>query len=117
MDAAAISALIGSFLQVAETILPMLGPAGNAMSVVATVITALEKIVPVISQLAPLVGNEASLLYQGVKNIIANLKGTGTTTADQDAALDALDALVDSEWDSVAAQFDPDYARPVAGAS
>jgi hypothetical protein len=116
MDATVISGAILAALSAVQSLLPLLGVAGNTVSIVATVIAALTKIIPVIEQVAPLVGDEASLIYQGVKNIIANLRSDGVaTTAQQDADLDALDARVDAAWDKIAPQFDPD--APAAGAA
>jgi len=116
LDAAIIAQGVMAVLTMIETLLPQLGTAANTVSIVDGVINSLVKIVPVIEQLAPIVGNEIQLMYQGVKNIIANLKGTDTT-AQQDAALDALDAQVDASWNSVAAQFDPDAAAPPTNAA
>lgn len=109
MNATAISGIVMSSLNVIETILPLLGPGGAAVGAIAPIIGALVKIEPVIAQIAPLVPDEATLIFQGVKNIIGNLRGGGVaTSADEDAALDALDARVDSGWDKISAQFDPD---------
>lgn len=111
MNATAVSGIIQSSLTVIEAVLPLLGPAGAAASAVAPIIAALTKIVPIVGQIAPLVPDEAALIYQGVKNIIGNLRGEGvTTTAQQDADLDALDKRADSAWDAIAPKFDPDAA-------
>lgn len=116
MTATAIAGIILSALSAIQAILPLLsGNLGTNPAVVTNIINMLAKIVPMLEQIAPLVGNEISLLYQGVKNIIANLKGESiATTAQQDADLDALDAMVDSGWDAIAPQFDPDYVPPGA---
>lgn len=114
MNATVIAGIILSSLTAIQSLLPLLGTAGAAASAVTNIITALTKIVPVLEQIAPLLGNEVSLIYQGVKNIIANLRGTDVeTTAQQDADLDALDARVDSAWDAISVKFDPD--APPAG--
>lgn len=109
MNATLISGIILSTLNAIQALLPMLGVAGSPVGIVAIIITTLTKIVPVLEQLAPLAGDEVSLIYSGVKNIIGNLRGPGVvTTAQQDADLDALDARVDASWNAVQAQFDPD---------
>lgn len=115
MNATLISGIILSALTAIQSLLPLLGVAGASASAVTNIITALTKIVPMLETLAPLVGNEISLLYQGVKNIITNLRGESIeTSAQQDADLDSLDAQVDASWNNVAAQFDPDYVPPAA---
>lgn len=112
MNATLISGVILSTLTAIQSLLPMLGVAGNTAAVVGNIIAAMTKVLPVLEQLAPLARDEVSLVYQGVKNIIGNLRGPDVvTTADQDAALDALDARVDAAWDAIAPQFDPD-AQP-----
>lgn len=109
-----VATIITAALSLIESVLPLLGGVGNA-SVVTGIITALEKIAPVLIEVLPLLGNEAKLIYQGVKNIINNLRGPGVvTTAQQDADLDSLDAQVDAAWNNVAAQFDPDFTPPAA---
>jgi hypothetical protein len=65
----------------------------------------------VLEQIAPLIGDEATLIYQGVKSILNSLRSDGVvTTAQQDTDLDALDRRVDAAWDKIAPQFDPDAA-------
>lgn len=111
MTMTVLSGIILSALSAIQSLLPLLGAAGSSASMVATIIATLVKIEPVLAQMAPLLGDEASLLYQGMKNIIANLRGPGiVTTAQQDTDLDALDARVDASWDKIAPQFDPDAA-------
>lgn len=115
MNPTVIAGIILSSLSAIQSLLPMLGVAGNTATVVSHIITALTKIVPFLEQLAPLVGSEMSLIYQGIKNIIANLRGTDIeTTAQQDADLDSLDAQVDASWNAISSQFDPDAVPPVA---
>lgn len=113
MNATIVSGIILSSLTAIQSLLPLLGVADNTAAIVANIIGALTKIVPVLEKLAPLVGDEISLIYQGVKNIIANLRGDSVaTTAQQDADLDSLDARVDASWNSISAQFDPDASKP-----
>lgn len=114
MNATVIAGIILSALTAIQSLLPLLGTAGGAATTVTNIISLLTKIVPMLEQLVPLVGNEVGLIYQGVKNIIAQLRGT-QTDAEQDAALDSLDAQVDASWIAIAPQFDPDAAPPAAG--
>jgi hypothetical protein len=117
LNATIIAGIILSTLTAIQSLLPLLGVAANASTAVANIITALTKIVPVLEQLAPIVGNEITLLYQGIKNIIANLRGTSIeTTAQQDADLDALDSQVDASWNAISAQFDPDAVQATPAA-
>lgn len=116
MNATAISGIVLSSLNAVQAVLPLLGPAGASVSAVTSIIGLLTKVAPVIQHLAPLAGDEATLIYQGTKNIIANLRSDSiATTAEQDAALDALDKRVDDAWDAIAPQFDPDYVPPAGG--
>lgn len=94
-----------------QAILPLLGTASAGATAVTSIITALVKILPVVEKLVPIIGDEASLIFTGIKNIIANIRGT-QTTAEQDAALDALDARVDAAWNKIAPMFDPDFVNP-----
>jgi hypothetical protein len=107
MNATAIAGVILSTLTAIQSLLPLLGVAGNTATIVTSIIAALAKVVPILEQLAPLVGDEVSLIYQGVKSIISSLRGVDTTEQ-QDKALDDLDARADSAWDKIAPQFDPD---------
>lgn len=112
MNPTLIAGIILSSLTAIQSLLPLLGVAGASSTAVVNIITALTKIIPVLEQLAPLVSDEISLIYQGIKNIIANLRGDAVeTTTQQDADLDALDARVDASWNAIANQFDPD-AKP-----
>lgn len=113
MDPQLVLTAVTTVMSLVEALLPSLGVAGSSVTVVDTIINALVKIVPVLEKLAPVFGNEIALIYQGIKNIIANIRGTDTT-AEQDAALDSLDTQVDASWNSVAAKFDPDFVQPPA---
>lgn len=117
MNPTLIVSVITGTLSMIEALLPLLGvTSASNTNTVDTIINWLVKFVPTLEQLAPILGNEVQLLYQGVKNILNNLRGDGVvTTAEQDAALDSLDATVDAGWDKIAPQFDPDYVAPGAG--
>lgn len=92
---AAATALIALINQ----LLPILGT--NQAMLIASIIDALEKWVPLI-----VTGMEE--LYQPVKNIIAALTNSDSTTPEQQAALQSLDAQVDAAFEAIAAQTDPD---------
>jgi hypothetical protein len=112
MNVQVIASIILGSLSAIETLLPLLGVGGVNVAAVTSVIGVLQKIVPVLEQIAPFAIDEVGLIYQGIKNIIANLRG-GETSAQQDADLDALDAKVDAAWNAILPQFDPDAPPPV----
>lgn len=105
--------IILAVLGAIEAAIPLI--TGSSSSTTSTAITkiivALQQFVPILEKLTPLIGDQATLMWQGVKNILANLRGT-ETDADQDAALDALDARVDAAWAKILPQFDPDAPKP-----
>ena len=96
-----ISSTILAVLAMIEQILPLVGTSSATVTLVASIIDALTKLLPYII-------DEISTVYTAVKNIIAQLQNTGAPTADQITALQALDAQVDAAWISVQAQIDPD---------
>lgn len=94
------SAVISAVLAMIEQLLPAVMSASES-SVIASVINTLVQILPFIIQ-------EVQALYQPVKNIIAALSANAATTADQLATLQQLDAQVDTAFEAIAAQADPD---------
>ena len=96
-----ISSTILAVLAMIESILPMLGTASATVTII-------EKVIAALTQLMPYIVNEITTVYTAVKNIIAQLQNTGAPTADQLAALTALDAQVDAAWTTAQAQIDPD---------
>jgi hypothetical protein len=96
-----ISSTILAVLAMIESVLPMLGTASATVTVI-------ENVINVLTKLMPYIVNEISTVYAAVKNIIAALQNSGAPTADQTAALQALDTQVDTAWASVQAQIDPD---------
>ena len=96
-----ISSTILAVLAMIEQILPLIGTSSATVTMIASIINAL-------TQLMPFIVNEIGTVYTAVKNIIAQLQNTGAPTADQLAALAALDAQVDAAWLKVQAQIDPD---------
>src|ERR1700722_13713457 len=96
-----ISSTILAVLAVIEQILPLIGTSSATVTMIESIINAL-------TQLLPYIVNEISTVYTAVKNIIAQLQNSGVPTADQLAALTALDAQVDAAWTAVQTQIDPD---------
>jgi hypothetical protein len=93
------TAALTAVLALIEQILPLLG--SSQASLIASIIDALTKWLPLIIQ-------EVAALYQPVKNIIAALSANAATTADQLATLQQLDAQVDTAFEAIASQVDPD---------
>lgn len=96
-----ISAAVMAVLTLIEQILPLLTGGGTTVTLIANIIEALVKFMPLIE-------DELSTVYTSVKNIIAALSANPATTADQMTALQALDKQVDDAWDAVETQLDPD---------
>lgn len=96
-----ISAAVMAVLTLIEQILPLLTGGGTTVTLIANIIEALVKFMPLIE-------DELSTVYTSVKNIIAALSSNPATTADQMTALQALDKQVDDAWDSIETQIDPD---------
>ncbi len=82
----------------ALTVIADLAPLATDSSKIAGIISMLETWVPVIIK-------EATDLIQPVKNIIAALQGSASITADQLAALQALDAQCDAAFDAALAAY------------
>jgi phage-related protein len=95
------SAAILAVLTVIENLISVLGTSSQTATMIDNIINAL-------TQLLPLIVDEVSTVYNSVKNIISLLQNSGTMTADQQAALTSLDAQVDTAWNSVVNQIDPD---------
>lgn len=102
MESAIVTAVM-TLLQVVETVLPTLSGASSS-GLIVTIVTALEKWVPLIIALFP----SATSLFQSVKNIIASLSSNPATPAQQFATLQQLDAQVDTAFEAIAAKTDPD---------
>ena len=74
-------------------LMPLIGSVSSGA--VGNIITLLEQIIPVAVK-------EATDLVPIIQNIISQIRGGSTVTADQLAALDALDARIDAEFDAAA---------------
>ena len=83
-------------LALITALLPQLGVTGANADLIGKIIAALVALIPTVIQ-------EAKDLLPAVKNIIAALSANPATTADQLAALDALDAQVDAAFEAAAA--------------
>lgn len=99
----AIVAAITTLLTVVQTVLPTISGATSS-TVIISVVTALEKWVPLVIALFP----SATSLFQSIKNIIASLSSNPATPAQQLATLQQLDAQVDTAFEAIAAKTDPD---------
>lgn len=96
-----ISSTILAVLAMIEQILPLVGTSSATVTMIGTVVNAL-------TSLMPYIVNEIETVYTAVKNIIAQLQNSGAPTADQLAALAALDAQVDAAWTAAQPTIDPD---------
>lgn len=101
-----IIAAITALLTVVETVLPMVSGATSS-TVIISVVVALEKWVPIVITLFP----SATTMFQSIKNMIAALSSNPATPAEQLATLQQLDAVVDTAFEAIATQVDPD-AKP-----
>lgn len=111
MEPAILSA-IGALLTVVETVLPLVSGATSS-TVIISVVTALEKWIPLVIALFP----SATTMFQSIKNIIASLSVNPATPAAQLATLQQLDAVVDTAFEAIAIQEDPDATAVSAGAA
>jgi hypothetical protein len=99
---AAIMAALTAMLQVVDGVLPVVG-AETSTPIIITIVTALEKWVPLVIAMFP----SATNLYQAIKNIIASLSSNPATPADQLASLQQLDAQADTAFESAATALNP----------
>ncbi len=99
----AIVLAITTLLQVVETVLPAVSGATSS-TIIISVIAALEKWIPIIVALFP----NATTLFQSIKNMIGALSSNPDTPAQQLATLQQLDAQVDTAFEAIALQEDPD---------
>jgi hypothetical protein len=89
-----IQTVIAAALALIETAAPLFQNNAQITQVIAT----LETWVPIVEQ-------GATDLVQPIKNVIAALQNNGNVTADQIAALQALDAKVDAAFDAADAAW------------
>lgn len=102
ISAKAITKGINSVIDLIQQFLPLIPAAGSAAPVINLVVDTLQDI-------APLVTDQISVTYTGVKNIIKSLSDNPGTTAEQLISLRVLDKQVDDAWDAIEAEFDPDH--------
>ena len=93
--------IILGVLTIIQQILPLLGTSNTSTNAITTIVTQLEKWLPLIVQ-------EISVLYGPVKNIIAALSANPATLVEQQATLAAIDAQVDTAFEAAAKDVDPD---------
>lgn len=92
---------ISSVVDLIQSFLPLIPQTSAAAPIINTVIDTLQDV-------APLVVDQISVTYTGVKNIIASLSDNPGTTEEQLARLREFDAQVDAAWDAIEGQLDPD---------
>ncbi len=95
--------IVTAVIAMIEQFLPLIGTSAATTSLIGTIITALENIIPLLVDFAPTV-------YNSIKNIIIALKADPATTQAQWATLDAIDAQLDAVNDAAIAAVDPDAA-------
>ena len=95
------SAIVTSVLALIEQLLPLLGVGSSTTTLIGTIVSTLENLLPTMLTIIPEV-------YTSVKNIITALTADPSTTAAQLTALQALDAQVDAAFDAAAAAVNPD---------
>lgn len=95
------NAALTAILALIQQVLPLISTAANPAGVVASIITALTKWLPIIVA-------ETETLYTPVKNIITALKTSGQVTQEQIDALNQLDAKMDTAFEAAVAGLDPD---------
>src|SRR6266481_783501 len=88
-------------LTIIEQILPLLNNSGTSTKAITTIVTQLEKWLPLIVQ-------EISVLYGPVKNIIVALSANPATLTEQQATLAEIDAQVDTAFEAAVKDVDPD---------
>jgi hypothetical protein len=106
MDPITIVAIINGVLSVAGALIPLIPSSGGSASI--------QKLLDMLTAIAPLITDQIGMTYTGIKNIISALGSHPGTTADQLATLMAFNKQVDDAWDAIAGQLDPDPTAPVA---
>ncbi|TAM98234.1 MAG: hypothetical protein EPN45_17985 [Rhizobiaceae bacterium] len=96
------STVLQTLLTLIQNLLPQIGVNSK---IVTTILTAL-------IQLVPIVIHEASDILPAIKNIIAALSASPAATADQLAALKALDAQVDAAFEAQVAAYLANHPVP-----
>lgn len=99
----AVLAAISTLMTVVETVLPTIS-GSTSSTVIIAVVAALEKWIPIVMSLFP----SATTMFQSIKNIISSLSANPATPAAQLATLQQLDAQVDTAFEAIAIQEDPD---------
>lgn len=101
-------AAITALLTVVQVVLPTLTATSGSAPAIIAIVAALQKWIPLIVAMFP----QATALFQSIKGIIAALSANPATPAEQLATLQQLDAQVDTAFEAIAVQEDPD--APIA---
>lgn len=103
---AAILAAIGTILTTIETVLPVIAGTSATTSVIVSLVTMLEKWVPIVIAEMPSAVN----LFNSIKGAIAALSSNPATPQEQLPTLQQLDVKVDDAFEAAATAVDPDAA-------
>lgn len=101
MNPEVITTAVTGVLGLINTFLPMIGHNSAGTKKIG-------EVVGVLTSLAPLVTDQVSVVYTGVKNVIASVGAHPATTDQQRASLAAFDKQVDDAWNAIEGQLDPD---------
>lgn len=101
-----VSTVVTAIIAVIEQLMALMGTSSATTTVIGTIISLVEKIIPLIVDFEPTV-------VAAFKNIVIALKADPATTQAQWDALDAIDTQLDAANDAAMAEVDPD--APSAG--
>lgn len=101
-----VSTVVTAIIAVIEQLMALMGTSSATTTVIGTIISLVEKIIPLIVDFEPTV-------VAAFKNIVIALKADPATTQAQWDALDAIDTQLDAANDAAMAAVDPD--APSAG--
>lgn len=97
----AVGKTINGLIDVIQLALPFIPQTAAATPII-------NKVVDTLQDNAPIIIDQISVTYTGVKNIIENLMNRAGTTEEQMAKLKAFDKQVDDAWDAIEGELDPD---------
>jgi phage-related protein len=98
---------IAAILAIIEQAVAMMGASASTVTMIDSIIDGLTKLLPLIANFIP-------TFYASIKNIITALSANPSTLPAQAAALQQLDAQVDTAFEAAATAVDPDAAVTVA---
>ena len=101
--------IVTAVIAMIEKLLPLLGTSGATISMIESVIAALEQFMPLIIEFVPVVYSSVKNITIALRNI---LEGNTEATKAQWDAIDAIDAQLDAANDAAIAAVDPDAPQP-----